>query len=164
MGSLTLWKSSQGYSGYDVLECSLWLTFYKLILGSLSSDVFERRTSTGSEVFSLLTCLDDIKFVFLSFFTVIEAIWLKICAKPPSKIKKGHFRLTCVAQKRCCLSSLLVVCLPCICCIFKSITCRNYQRALDLMRRATAMPSVKTDFYDEVREFVQGKEVVWPGR
>ena len=54
-------------------------------LGSLSKGVFERRTSTGSEVFSLLTCLDDIKFVFLSFFTVIEAIWLKICAKPPSK-------------------------------------------------------------------------------
>ena len=76
-------------------------------IGSLSSDVFERRTSTGSEVFSLLTCLDDIKFVFLSFFTVIEAIWLKICAKPPSKFEKGHFRLTCVAQKRCCLSSLM---------------------------------------------------------
>ena len=57
-------------------------------LGSLSSNVFERRTSTGSEVFSLLTCLDDIKFVFLSFFTVIEAIWLKICAKPPSKNEK----------------------------------------------------------------------------
>ena len=54
-------------------------------IGSLSKGVFERRTSTGSEVFSLLTCLDDIKFVFLSFFTVIEAIWLKICAKPPSK-------------------------------------------------------------------------------
>ena len=44
------------------------------IIGSLSSDVFERRTSTGSKVFSLLTCLDDTKFVFLSFFTVIEAI------------------------------------------------------------------------------------------
>ena len=57
-------------------------------IGSLSSDVFERCTSTGSEVFSLLTCLDDIKFVFLSFFTVIEAIWLKICAKPPSKNEK----------------------------------------------------------------------------
>ena len=41
---------------------------------SLSKGVFERRTSTGSEAFSLLTCLDDIKFVFLSFFTVIEAI------------------------------------------------------------------------------------------
>ena len=58
------------------------------LLGSLSSDVFERRTSTGSEVFSLLTCSDDIQFVFLSFFTVIEAIWLKICAKPPSKNEK----------------------------------------------------------------------------
>ena len=57
-------------------------------IGSLSSDVLERRTSTGSEVFSLLTCLDDIKFVFLSFFTVIEAIWLKICAKLPSKNEK----------------------------------------------------------------------------
>ena len=44
------------------------------IIGSLSSDVFERHTSTRSEVFSLLTCLDDIKFVFLSFFTVMEAI------------------------------------------------------------------------------------------
>ena len=43
-------------------------------LGSLSKGVYERRTSTGSEVFSLLTCLDDIKFLFLSFFTVIEAI------------------------------------------------------------------------------------------
>ena len=57
-------------------------------LESLSSDVFEWRTSTGSEVFSLLTCLDDIKFVFFSFFTVIEAIWLKICAKTPSKNEK----------------------------------------------------------------------------
>ena len=46
----------------------------ELAIRSLSSDVFERRTSTGSEVFSLLTCLDDIKFVFLNFFTVIEAI------------------------------------------------------------------------------------------
>ena len=61
---------------------------FKGLIGSLSSDVFERRTSTGSEVFSLLTCLDDIKFVFLSFFIVIEAIWLKICAKPPSKNEK----------------------------------------------------------------------------
>ena len=30
------------------------------------------------------------------------------------------------------------------------ISCRNYQQALDLMRRATAMPSTKTDYYDEV--------------
>ena len=63
----------------------LYKTLRRTSIGNLSKDVFERRTSTGSEVFSLLTCLDDIKFVFLSFFTVIEAIWRKICAKPPSK-------------------------------------------------------------------------------
>ena len=68
--------------------CLPLVCFLKVLLGSLSKGVFERRTSTGSEVFSLLTCLDDIKFVFLSFFTVIEAIWLKICAKPPSKNQK----------------------------------------------------------------------------
>ena len=45
-----------------------------VVLGSLRSDVLKRRSSTGSELFSLLICLDDIKFVFLSFFTVIEAI------------------------------------------------------------------------------------------
>ena len=66
----------------------MWILGLNVLIGSLSSDDFERRTSTGSEVFSLLTCLDDIKFVFLSFFTVIEAIWLKICAKPPSKNEK----------------------------------------------------------------------------
>ena len=45
-----------------------------LLTGSLSSDVFEQRTSTESVIFSHLTCLDDIKFVFLSFFTDLEAI------------------------------------------------------------------------------------------
>ena len=47
---------------------------YAETIGSLSKGVFERRTSTGSEPFSLLTWLDDIQFAFLSFFTVIEAI------------------------------------------------------------------------------------------
>ena len=56
------------------MEYRLEGVFEKKVVGSLSSNVFERRTSTGSEVFSLLTCLDDIKFIFLSFFTVIEAI------------------------------------------------------------------------------------------
>ena len=65
--------------------------------------VLERRTSTGSEAFSLFTCLDDIKFVPLFFFTLTETIWLKIWAKPPLKNVKVHFRLTCIAQKRLCL-------------------------------------------------------------
>ena len=35
-------------------------------IGSLISDVSERHTSTGSEPFSLLICLDATKFVLLS--------------------------------------------------------------------------------------------------
>ena len=53
-----------------------------------------------SDAFSLLICLDDIKFVLLSFFSEIETIWLTIWAKPSSKNEKRHFQLTCVAQKR----------------------------------------------------------------
>ena len=61
----------------NLSRVALWETsflLHQILIGSLSKGVFERRTSTESEVFSLLTCLDDIKFVFLSFFTVIEAI------------------------------------------------------------------------------------------
>ena len=39
------------------------------LLGSLSSDVFERRTSTGSEPFSLLISLGATVFVLLSVLT-----------------------------------------------------------------------------------------------
>ena len=46
-------------------------------LGSLSSSVFEWRTSTGSEPFSLLICFNATKFVWLSVFTLIETIRLK---------------------------------------------------------------------------------------
>ena len=61
-------------------------------LGSLSSSVFEWRTSTGSEPFSLLICFNATKFVWLSVFTLIETICLKNllkitareCKKPTS--------------------------------------------------------------------------------
>ena len=49
------------------------------IVGSLSSDVFERRTSTGSEPF----------FVLLSFFTLLETIWPEICSKSRLKSTKS---------------------------------------------------------------------------
>ena len=47
---------------------------FVLLLGSLSKDVFDQRTSTGSEDFSLVICLDAMQFVLLSFFTLIETI------------------------------------------------------------------------------------------
>ena len=56
---------------------------------SLSGDVFERRTSTGSEPFSLLICLGANKFVLLSVFTLKETICPNICSKSRLKSAKG---------------------------------------------------------------------------
>ena len=50
--------------------------------GNLSKDVFERRTSTGSEVFSLLICLDANKFVLLSFSSLIKTIYPRFSTEP----------------------------------------------------------------------------------
>ena len=78
------------------------------ILGTLSKDVFERRTSTGSEAFSLFICLDANKLVLLSFFFLLKTIYPRVSTKPlPNDAKSPLFRLTSVAQKRCRLSSLL---------------------------------------------------------
>ena len=51
-------------------------------IGNLSKDVFERRTSTGSEVFSLLICLDANKFVLLSFSSLIKTIYPRFSTEP----------------------------------------------------------------------------------
>ena len=48
----------------------------------LSKDVFERRTSTGSEALSLLICLDANKFVLLSFFSLIKTIYPRVATEP----------------------------------------------------------------------------------
>ena len=50
-------------------------------LGRLSKDVFERRTSTGSEAFSLIIRLDANKFVLASVFILVETILPKLWAK-----------------------------------------------------------------------------------
>ena len=75
-------------------------------LWRLSKDVFERRTSNGSESFSLIVCLDDTKFVLFRVFTLIETICPKMWAKPLPKNAKVHFRLTCGSQKRLCLKTM----------------------------------------------------------
>ena len=58
-------------------------------LGSLSKDVFEGRTSTGSEPFSLFICLDANKFVLLSFFSLIKRIYPRVSNKPLPNDAKG---------------------------------------------------------------------------
>ena len=94
---------------FDVIHCSIWelsvagskllllrnnksyiavflskaaKSFHTDILGNLSKDVFERRTSTGSEVFSLLICLDANKFVLLSFSSLIKTIYPRFSTEP----------------------------------------------------------------------------------
>ena len=73
------------FSLYTSYLALLWLNE----LGSLSSDVFERRTSTGSEPFSLFKCLDDTKSVLLSDSTLTERICSKICSKSWLEIAKS---------------------------------------------------------------------------
>ena len=54
----------------------------KTKIGTLSKDVFERRTSTGSEAFSLFICLDADKLVLLSFFSLLKTIYPRVSTKP----------------------------------------------------------------------------------
>ena len=58
-------------------------------IGSLSSDVFDCLTSTGSEPFSRLVCLNATKFVLPSVFTILETIWPKVCSKSRLKSAKS---------------------------------------------------------------------------
>ena len=73
-----------------------------------SSDVFERLMSTGSKRFSLLICLDVTKFFLAkclySYRGDLPKNLFKITAQG---CKKDNFRLTSVAPRSCCLSSLL---------------------------------------------------------
>ena len=71
---------------------------------SLTKDVFERHSWTGSEAFSLFICLDAKKFVLLSFFSLIKRIWGRVLTKPLPNGAKVHFQLTSFAQKRCSLA------------------------------------------------------------
>ena len=52
-------------------------------------DVFERRTSTGSEAFSLFICLDANKLVLLSFFSLLKTIYPRVSTKPLSNDAKS---------------------------------------------------------------------------
>ena len=54
------------------------------MLGSLSTHVFETRTATGSELFSLLTCLHTTTFILRSIFSPLEMIRVKMWEEPLS--------------------------------------------------------------------------------
>ena len=54
------------------------LGYLRVEIASLSKDVFERRTSTGSESFSFFICLDANKLVLLGFFSLIKTIYSRV--------------------------------------------------------------------------------------
>ena len=54
------------------------------LLGSLSTHLFETRTTTGSELFPLLTCFHTTTFTLLSIFSPLEMISTKIWETPLS--------------------------------------------------------------------------------
>ena len=59
------------------------------VIGTLSKDVFERGTSTGSEAVSLFICLDANKLVLLSFFSLLKTIYPRVSTKPlPNDAKR----------------------------------------------------------------------------
>ena len=67
----------KGIGGRGTYVCPyivVWMLKPVVSLGSLSTNVFERRTSTRSELFSPIICLDAAKFVLLSFFALIETV------------------------------------------------------------------------------------------
>ena len=63
-------------------------------------DVFERRASTRSELFSLLICLDATKFVWLRVLTLTETICPKVCSKSQLKCAKSSLRIDVRRSKR----------------------------------------------------------------
>ena len=67
------------------------LLFLEELLGSLSRDVFERRTSTGSEPFSLVISLYATVFVLPSVLILKGTICPKICSEARLKCAKSLF-------------------------------------------------------------------------
>ena len=80
---------------------------YDAKIGSLSKDVFERRTSTGSGLFSFFDGGFAQIFSHIASITVKKLRNTNFISQGMLRGKIPHFRLTCVAQKGRCLSSLI---------------------------------------------------------
>ena len=74
-----------------------------LLIGSLSTRVFETRTATGSELFSILTCPHTTTFTLLSIFSPLEMSNIQIWG---TSTRNVPFRLQSASQKHACLRRL----------------------------------------------------------
>ena len=79
-----------------------------IVLGSLSTRVFETRTATGSELFSLLTCLHTTAFALPSIFSPLEMLGIKIWETPLSRHAKCPLPVDVRVSKTCVLKLPIV--------------------------------------------------------
>ena len=77
-----------------------------MLLGSLSMRVFETRTATGSELFSLLTCVHTTTFTLLNIFYLLKKISTKIWETPLPWHAKRSLPVAVRVSKRPCLSNV----------------------------------------------------------
>ena len=77
-----------------------------MTLGSLSTRVFETRTATGSELFSLLTCPDTTTFTLLSIFSPLEMSSINSGRQYRPSTRNVLFLLLSASQKCACLLKL----------------------------------------------------------
>ena len=74
-----------------------------MTIGSLSTRVFETRTATGSELFSLLTCLHTTAFALPSIFSPLKMLGIKIWETPLSWHAKCPLPVVVRVSKTCVL-------------------------------------------------------------
>ena len=77
---------------------------------SLRTRVFETRTATGSELFSLLTCLHTTIFTLLSIFSQLEMISIKIWVTPLPWHVKFSLLVAVRVSKTCVLKLPINLC------------------------------------------------------
>ena len=75
-GRRSAYKNPHPYPVQRILPHSYLL--HNMQIWSLSTRVFETRTATGSELFSILTCPNTTIFTFLSIFSSLEMSGIKI--------------------------------------------------------------------------------------
>ena len=97
-----------------------------LQIKSLSTRVFETRTATGSELFSLLTCSHTTTFTLLTIFSPLEMSSIEIW----ETLRSSHTKYSISVAVR--VSKTHVLKLPINCClIFTEIKLLNINRELN---------------------------------
>ena len=99
MGTIAERKRGVMSDGHFLLFQSLPSSALFFIIGSLSSDVLERRTFTGSGLFALLSCNFQQIFGQIVSSRVKALSNAELRASRHTKQRKACFRLTCLAQK-----------------------------------------------------------------